>query len=44
MTHFVEANPKERAPIPNVIQPSPKNNIKNRRNGPKEINPRLNNE
>ena len=28
MTHFVEANPEERALIPNVMQPSPSNSIK----------------
>ena len=28
MTRFVEASPEERAPIPNVMQTSPKNNIK----------------
>ena len=28
MTHFAEAIPEERALIPNVKQPSPRNNIK----------------
>ena len=28
MTRFAEANPEERALIPNVMQPSPKINIK----------------
>ena len=28
MTHFAEASPEERALIPNVMKPSPKNNIK----------------
>ena len=28
MTRFAEANPKERAPIPNVMQPTPIYNIK----------------
>ena len=28
MTHFAEANPEERALIPNVMQPSPRNSIK----------------
>ena len=28
MTRFAEASPKERALIPNVMQPSPKNSIK----------------
>ena len=28
MTHFEETSPKERALIPNVMQPSPINNIK----------------
>ena len=27
MAHFAEANPEERDLIPNVMQPSPKNNI-----------------
>ena len=28
MTHFVETSPEERALIPNVMQPSPRNSIK----------------
>ena len=28
MTRFPEANPEERAPIPNVMQPNPRNSIK----------------
>ena len=28
MNYFAEASPEERAMIPNVMQPSPRNNIK----------------
>ena len=43
MTRFAEANLEEGALIPNVMQPSSRNNIKNGINIEEESNPFLNN-